>query len=107
MYESPQFLSLTVAMFSYVIFFPVSLISYTKPKKHFGFTRLERRRKKKVFGWGNKLISKIQVSLSWTEHTNLSPLHALALLADLGNISNATDFLHLFQEQSKNAMRCQ
>lgn len=32
MYESPQFLSLTAAVFSHVIFFPVSLIYYTKPK---------------------------------------------------------------------------
>lgn len=64
MYESPQFLSLTVAMFSYVIFFPVSLISYTKPKNTLALLDWKEEEKKKVFGWGNRLISKIQVSLS-------------------------------------------
>lgn len=69
MYESPQFLSLTVAMFSYVIFFPVSLISYTKPKKHFGFTRLERRKKKKKYLAGETNLSQKFRSASPEQNT--------------------------------------
>lgn len=60
MYESPQFLSLTVAMFSYVIFFPVSLISYTKPKNTLALLDQKEEEKKKYLAGETDLSQKFR-----------------------------------------------